>query len=150
MANSYTSIFIHIIFSTHNREPLLQSGFRNRLFAYMGGIARENKIKAISIGGVMDHMHMLALIPASIAIAKAVQLVKGGSSKWLHENIIPLKNFAWQEEYGAFSVSVSQVPEVISYIENQEEHHRIRSFQEEYLSFLQKYNIEYDEKYVWG
>ena len=150
MANSYTSIFIHIIFSTHNREPLLQSSFRNRLFAYLGGIARENKVKAISIGGVMDHVHMLTLIPASVSIAKAVQLVKGGSSKWLHENIIPLKNFAWQEGYGAFSVSASQVPEVISYIENQEEHHRIKSFQEEYLSFLRDNNIEYDEKYVWG
>ena len=97
MANSFTSILIHIIFSTHIREQLLQSDFRNRLFAYMGGIARESKIKAISIGGVMDQAHMLTLIPASIAIAKAVQLIKGASSKWLHENIIPLNNFAWQE-----------------------------------------------------
>ena len=150
MANSYTSIFIHIIFSTHNREPLLQSAFRERLFAYMGGIAGENKIKAISIGGTMDHVHMLTLIPASMPIAKAVQLIKGGSSKWLHENIIPLKNFAWQEGYGAFSISASQLSEVISYIDGQEEHHRIKTFQEEYLSFLNKYNIEYDERYVWG
>ena len=150
MTNSYTSNFIHIIFGTHNREPLLQSVFRNRLFAYMGGIARENKIKAISIGGVMDHVHMLTLIPASISIAKAVQLVKGGSSKWLHENFISLKNFAWQEGYGAFSISASQVSEVAAYIANQEEHHRIKSFQEEYLSFLKEYNIEYDERYVWG
>ena len=150
MTNSYTSLFAHIIFSTHNREPLLKSACRERFFAYMGGIARENKIKAISIGGVMDHVHMLTLIPVSISIAKAVQLVKGGSSKWLHENIVPMKNFAWQEGYGAFSISASEVPEVVSYIEGQEEHHRMKSFQEEYLSFLKKYNIEYDERYVWG
>jgi putative transposase len=150
MANSYTSLFAHIIFSTHNREPLLKSAWRERLFAYMGGIARENKIKAVSIGGVMDHVHMLLLIPASIPAAKAVQLVKGGSSKWLHENIITLKNFAWQEGYGAFSISALQVSEVVAYIAGQEEHHRIKSFQEEYLSFLKEYNIEYDERYIWG
>jgi putative transposase len=150
MANSYTSLFSHIIFSTHNREPLLKSTLRERLFAYMGGIARENKIKAVSIGGVMDHVHMLMLIPASIPVAKAVQLVKGGSSKWLHENFSSLKNFAWQEGYGAFSIGVSQVSEVVAYIAGQEEHHRIKSFQEEYLFFLKEYNIEYDERYVWG
>jgi putative transposase len=150
MANSYTSLFTHIIFSTHNREPLLKSEWRDRLFAYIGGIARENKIKAVSIGGVMDHAHMLLLTPASIPIAKAVQLVKGGSSKWLHENNISLKNFAWQEGYGAFSISASQVSEVAAYIAAQEEHHRIKSFQEEYLSFLKEYNVEYDERYVWG
>ena len=98
----------------------------------------------------MDHAHMLLLIPANIPIAKAVQLVKGGSSKWLHENNTSLKNFAWQEGYGAFSISASQVPEVAAYIAGQEEHHRIKSFQEEYLSFLKEYNVDYDERYVWG
>jgi putative transposase len=150
MTNSYTSLFAHIIFSTHHRESLLKSAWRERLFAYMGGIARENKIKAVSIGGVMDHVHMLLLIPASLPIAKAVQLVKGGSSKWLHENIITLKNFAWQEGYGAFSIGASQVSEVVAYIAGQKEHHRTKSFQEEYLSFLKEYNVEYDERYVWG
>ena len=116
----------------------------------MGGIARENKIKAVSIGGVMDHAHMLLLIPANIPIAKTVQLVKGGSSKWLHENNTSLKNFAWQEGYGAFSISASQVPEVAACIAGQEEHHRIKSFQEEYLSFLKEYNVGYDERHVWG
>jgi putative transposase len=149
MANSYTSLFVHIIFSTHNREPLLKSAWRERLFAYMGGIARENRIKAVSIGGVMDHVHMLLLVPASIPVAKAVQLVKGGSSKWLNENS-SLKNFAWQEGYGAFSISASQVSEVVAYIAGQEEHHRIKTFQEEYPSFLKEYQVEYDERYVWG
>jgi putative transposase len=116
----------------------------------MGGIARENKIKPIAIGGMTDHAHLLISIPQSIAVAKAVQLVKGGSSKWLHETDSPIRNFAWQVGYGAFSIGVSQVNEVTAYIARQEEHHRIRTFQEEYLSFLKEYKIEYDERYVWG
>ncbi len=150
MTNSYTSIYVHTIFSTHNREPLLSSELRERLWAYMGGIARENKFKAISVGGVIDHAHMLISIPASIAVAKAVQLIKGGSSKWLHENFGSLRKFAWQEGYGAFSVGASQVDEVVQYIAHQDAHHRLRSFQEEYLYFLKQYNIAYDERYVWG
>ncbi len=150
MANSYTSLFFHIVFSTHNREPLLKPAFQERLFAYMGGIARANNMKAVSIGGMTDHAHMLLLIPANIPVAKAVQLIKGGSSKWVHENDASLKNFSWQEGYGAFSISASHVAEVVAYIKRQEEHHRVKSFQEEYVSFLQENNIEYDERYVWG
>jgi putative transposase len=150
MANSYTSLFTHVIFSTHNREPLLSSTLRSRLWAYMGGIARENKIKAVSIGGTIDHSHMLISIPAMMPVAKAVQLIKGASSKWLHENIRSLRNFSWQEGYGAFSIGASQIDDVMAYIASQEEHHRLRSFQEEYLDFLKQYKIEYDERYVWG
>jgi putative transposase len=150
MANSYTSLFIHVIFSTHNREPILTSAFRNRLWAYMGGIARTNKFKAVSIGGALDHAHMLIKVPAILPIAKAVQLIKGSSSKWIHENYPSLHNFQWQEGYGAFSIGASQVDSVIKYIAGQEEHHRKRTFQEEYLGLLREYNIEYDEKYVWG
>jgi putative transposase len=150
MANSYTSLFIHAIFSTHNREPVLTSTLRNRLWTYMGGIARENKIKAVSIGGTVDHAHMLISIPAIIPVAKAVQLIKGGSSKCLHENIGSLRKFAWQEGYGAFSIGASQADEVATYIARQEEHHRVKSFQEEYLSYLKEYRIEYDERYIWG
>ena len=150
MANSYTSLFIHTIFSTHNREPLLISALRDRLWSYIGGIARENRIKPISIGGTIDHAHMLLSIPAIIPVAKAVQLIKGGSSKWLHENIRSLRRFARQEGYGAFSIGASQIDEVGTYIARQEEHHRHKSFQEEYLSYLKAYGIEYDEGYVWG
>ena len=150
MANSYTSLFIHVIFGTHSREPLLTPAVRNQLWPYMGGIARANKFKAITIGGAMDHAHMLILIPALMPVAKAVQLVKAGSSKWIHDNIGPLRNFAWQEGYGAFSIGASQVDDVIAYIDRQEEHHRLRTFQEEYLDFLKQYKIEYDERYLWG
>ena len=111
---------------------------------------RENKLKAISIGGTLDHAHMLISMPPIIPVAKVVQLVEGGSSKWLHENFSSLRKFAWQEGYGAFSIGASQVDEVAKYIAHQEEHHRIRSFQEEYLSFLKEYKVEYDERYIWG
>ena len=150
MANSYTSLFIHIIFSTHKRERVLAPALRNRLWPYMGGIARQNQFKAISIGGTLDHAHMLISIPAAISVAKAVQLVKGGSSKWLRETISYFRNFGWQKGYAAFSISVSQVDEVAACIARQEEHHRVKTFQEEYLQFLKEYRIEYDERYIWG
>ena len=114
----------------------------------MGGIARENKIKAISIGGTIDHAHMLISIPPMMPVAKAVQLIKAGSSNWVHEKFIALRKFSWQEGYGAFSIGASQIDEVTAYIAGQEEHHRLKSFREEYLGFLKQYNIEYDERYV--
>jgi len=150
VANSYLSLFVHTVFSTHNREPVLTPALRERLWPYMGGIARENKIKPVSIGGTRDHAHMLISIPAIMPVAKAVQLVKGGSSKWLHENFNSLRKFAWQEGYGAFSIGASQVEAMCEKFARQEEHHRIKSFQEEYLAYLKEYRIEYDERYVWG
>jgi putative transposase len=149
MANSCTSIFIHAIFSTHHREPLLTSAARNRLWAYMGGIARSNKIKAFSISGTLDHAHMLISIPAIIPVSKADQLIKGGSSQWLHENIATLRRFTWREGYGAFSIGVSQIHDVTEYIARQEEPHPIKSFPEERLAFVEQYKIEYDERYAW-
>ncbi len=150
MANSYISLLIHAVFSTHNREPLLKSEVRQRLWPYMGGIARENGIRPVTIGGTQDHAHMLISVPATMPASKAVQLVKGGSSKWLHETFSSLRKFAWQEGYGAFSVGAAEVDGVSAYIAGQEEHHRVRTFQEEYLAFLKEYDVEYDERYVWG
>jgi len=116
----------------------------------MGGIARENRMKAVSIGGTADHAHLLVLMPPVMPVAKAVQLIKGGSSKWLHDSHVPLRKFSWQEGYGAFSIGASQVEAVSEYIARQDEHHRIRTFQEEYLALLKEYRVEYDERYVWG
>jgi len=115
----------------------------------MGGIARENGMKARCIGGIADHVHLLVSIPTTLSIAKAIQLIKGGASAWIHETFPEMQDFAWQEGYGAFSVGVSQLAETIAYIENQEEHHRHKSFQEEYLAFLKRHEITYDEKYLW-
>ena len=102
------------------------------------------------MGGVADHVHLLLSLPTTVAISKAIQLIKGGSSIWIHQMFPKLGNFSWQQGYGALSVGISQVPETIRYIEQQAEHHRTRTFQEEYLSILKKHEMPFDEKYLWG
>jgi len=146
---SYISSYFHCIFSTRDRRPFIKPELRERLWPFLGGIARQNKMKAIEIGGVEDHVHILLSLPSTMAISKAVQLIKGGSSKWVHETFPEHRLFAWQEEYGAFSVSVSQLDKTSEYIKGQEAHHRTMTFQEEFLAFLKKHNMEYDERYIW-
>jgi putative transposase len=150
MAHTFSSLSIHYIFSTKERIPILSPEIRERLWPYLGGIAKQNGIKPACIGGVADHVHLLLSLPTTIAIAKAVQLIKGASSAWVHDTFRELSNFAWQEGYGAFSVSVSHLSETIEYIKNQAEHHRTRTFQEEYLAFLKKHNLQFEEKYLWN
>ena len=149
MANTYSSLNIHYVFSTKNRVPMIVGDVKDRLWAFMGGIARENGMKARCIGGIADHAHLLISMPTTLSIAKGIQLIKGGASTWIHETFPEMEHFAWQEGYGAFSVSASHLAETIAYIENQEEHHRHKSFQEEYLAFLKKHEIDYNEKYLW-
>ena len=146
---SYVSSYFHCVFSTKERRPLITPSLQERLWPFLGGIARENKMRALMIGGVADHVHLLLSLPATMSIAKAMQLIKGGSSKWIHETFPEQRLFAWQEKYGAFSVSVSQLDSVIAYMSKQPEHHRRRSFQEEFVAFLKKHRLEYDEKYLW-
>jgi REP element-mobilizing transposase RayT len=146
---SYVSSYFHCVFSTKERRPLITPALRRRLWPFLGGIAERNKMKAIEIGGVVDHVHILLSLPATIAPAKALQLIKGGSSKWVHETFPEHRLFSWQEKYGAFSVSVSQLDNIIHYIQGQEAHHRARSFQEEFLALLKKHGVEYDERYLW-
>ncbi len=150
MANSYISLYMHVVFSTKSRQPLISFDVQNRLWAYMGGIARENQMKALSVGGTSDHVHILLSLPATLPVAKAVQLIKGGASKWVHETFRHLQQFAWQEGYGAFSVNVSLLEETMRYINNQPEHHKRKTFQEEYIEFLKRHGIDFDERYVWG
>ena len=149
MANTYASIYIHYVFSTKKREALITEKARERLWAYMGGVARENHMTARCIGGVADHMHLLISMPTSLAIAKGIQQIKGASSVWMRETFPEVHGFAWQEGYGAFSVSKSHIDETVAYIEGQDEHHRHKSFQEEYLAFLRKHEIDFDERYLW-
>lgn len=118
---------------------------RERLWPYLGGIARENGIKALAVGGVADHVHLLLSLPPTLSLAKAMQLLKGNSSRWLHETFPKLHGLAWQEGYAAFSIGVSGVEETIAYIRGQEEHHRHRTFREEVASFLRRHGIEHDE-----
>ena len=146
---SYVSSYFHCVFSTKERRPLIAPALRDRLWPFLGGIARQNKMKAIEIGGVEDHVHILLSLPSTLPVSKALQLIKGGSSKWVHETFPEHRLFAWQEKYGAFSVSVSQLDKIIQYIKGQEEHHRKLTFQDEFLELLKKHRIEYDERYLW-
>jgi putative transposase len=143
--HSFNSCLMHCVFSTKERRPLLTPEIRDRLWPYLGGIARENGMKALSIGGVADHVHVLLSLPTTVSIAKAMQLLKGNSSKWLRETFPELRrqDFAWQEGFGAFSIGVSGVDHTTRYIQSQEEHHRGRNFREELESFLKKHGHEY-------
>jgi len=146
---SYVSSYHHCVFSTKERRPFITAELQQRLWPFMGGIARQNNMKAIEIGGVADHVHILLSMPATMPISKAVQLIKGGSSKWVHDKFPEHRLFGWQEKYGAFSVSVSQLDKIIAYIKGQEKHHRKMTFQEEFVALLKKHQVEYDERYLW-
>ena len=150
MGHSYCSCLMHCVFSTKNRQKTITPDLEERLWPYLGGIARENKMNAISIGGIEDHVHLLLSLPSTLSVSKGLQLIKGGSSKWIHETFPAQRGFEWQEGYGAFSISKSIVPETIEYIKNQKEHHRVKTFQEEFIAFLKKHEIDYDERYVLG
>ena len=146
---SYVSSYYHCVFSTKERRPLISPALRERLWPFLGGIARQNNMKAIEICGVADHVHILLSLPSTLSIAKALQLIKGGSSKWVHDTFPDSRWFRWQIKYGAFSVSVSKLDGIVQYIQSQEKHHRKMTFQEEFLALLKKHRIPYDENYLW-
>lgn len=150
MGHSYSSSLFHVVFSTKDRRKCIDSALRERLFPYLGGIARENGMQLLAVGGVEDHVHLLVCIPASLALSKAVQLLKGGSSKWIHETFQNQRQFAWQEGYGAFSVSFSGIEDTIAYIRRQQEHHQTQTFEEEFVAFLRRHRLEFDRQHVFG
>jgi putative transposase len=149
MAHSTTNLLTHIIFSTKDRQPFLVAELRPRLYAYLGGIVRELDGQALGIGGTADHVHLLIKLPPTVSIADAARVLKANSSKWLHEKWPARRRFAWQTGYGAFSVSESGVPATLGYIARQAEHHKKTTFQKEFLQFLKKHRIPYDERYLW-
>jgi putative transposase len=148
MSHTYTSHLVHCVFSTKNRRDLIRPEIQSDLWAFVGGIARKNEFKALIAGGTENHVHILLSLSAQVSLAKAMQLIKGASSRWMNEK--HTKGFAWQEGYGAFTVGISQKANTISYIRSQPEHHRKRSFEEEFIAFLKKHDVEYDPRYVWG
>lgn len=144
--HSFNSCLIHCVWSTKNRTPLLDSDLRERLWPYLGGIARENKMKALGVGGTTDHVHILISLPGTLSVAKAAQLLKGNSSKWVHETFPKLADFNWQQGYGAFSIGVSGVEATMAYIRHQAEHHKQRTFREEFAAMLRKHGLDFDER----
>ena len=150
MANTYTSLNYHLVFSTKNRNPWIVEEIESRVWSYLGGIARKHKMTALQVGGIEDHIHSLVMSPSTLAPCQIAQFLKGESSSWIHDEFRELRSFAWQDGYAAFTVSKSNIPEVIRYIQNQREHHRRKTFQEEYLEFLRANEITFDERYLWG
>jgi putative transposase len=148
MSHTSGNILLHLIFSTQGRRNLIKPEFRDDLFAYLGGIVREMQGTALIVNGEQDHIHMLIRVRPTHSAAEIARVVKTNSSRWLREK--HSRDFAWQTGYGVFSVSESSVRDVTEYIAKQQEHHRKRSFQEEYIAFLKKNNVEYDPKYIWA
>ena len=144
MAKTFTKLVYHIVFSTKERAPLITDEIRDRLYEYLGGVIRGEKGSLLEIGGVEDHVHILARFGAAIAVSDMIQRSKGSSSHWLNQQ--PGIWFAWQTGYGAFSVSESQVAAVRKYIQRQKEHHKRQSFKDELISLLRKHRIEFDER----
>jgi REP element-mobilizing transposase RayT len=149
MSHTYSSLRIHVVFSTKDRQRVLPEQLQPKLWAYMAGIARNHNFDAIKIGGVDDHCHALILLPPPMPLSKAVQTLKGCSSKWMNETAVGTR-FAWQEGYGAFSVSASQTDGVIEYIRNQADHHKKRNYDEEFLELLKRHGVDYDPVHVLG
>ena len=149
MAHTFTHLLTHIIFSTKDRRPLLNAELKSRLFPHLGGIIRAHDGKALIINGPSDHVHILASLAAKHSLSDLMRELKADSSGWVHKNYPDQKTFAWQIGYGAFSVSHSSLAEVEKYIANQEDHHRKVSFQEEFIEFLRRHEIVYDERFLW-
>ena len=149
MSRTFTHLFTHIVFSTKNRARLIVPDLKPELHAYLGGLTREIKGTAVAINGMEDHVHLLVSLPPTISVSDALGFIKTNSSKWVHQKWPRRSSFAWQLGYGAFGVSKSNIPEVEDYIRRQEKHHRKLTYKEEFLAFLRKHGIDYDERYVW-
>ncbi len=148
MSHTYCCSLFHCVFSTKGRARSIPIEIQPRLWAYMGGVARRHEMKALAVGGTEDHIHLLLSLPSSLSIAKAMRELKSASSRWMHESGV--NDFEWQEGYGAFSIGHAQLEATLAYIARQEEHHRKRDYQQEFIAFLKKHHVEYDPRYVWG
>jgi putative transposase len=148
MANTYSSLFYHIVFSTKNRQAFISKEIEERVWAYIGGIARTHNMTALQVGGIENHAHALVMAKPIHSPSQIAQHLKGESSKWIHTEFPILRLFAWQDGFGAFSVSKSKVTDVVDYIKRQREHHERESFEEEYERLMKLHGVEYDPRYL--
>ena len=148
MPNTYSQIYIHYVFAVQSRDAAIDAQWRESLYQYISGIVRKRKQHTVAIGGIHDHVHLLVSMNPTISPSDLMADVKRASSKWINENHMVLGHFAWQEGFGAFSYAKSQINIVIRYIQNQEEHHRKKTFREEYIDFLKAFGVDYDERYI--
>ncbi len=148
MANTYTQIHIHAVFAVQNRQSLISKSWKNELYKYITGIIQNNNHKVLQINGMPDHVHILFGMRPTQSLSDLMKQVKQESSKWINQQGFVKGKFSWQAGFGAFSYSKSQIPNVIQYIEKQEEHHTKKSFREEYLDFLKAFDLNYNEAYI--
>jgi putative transposase len=149
MGQSLARILVHIVFSTHGRQPLLHEPLRTELHAYLHGILSECGCEPLQIGGVEDHVHLLFALGRTVSTSHLVEALKTGSSKWLKQRAPDLGHFKWQAGYGAFSVGQRDLPALVSYIRGQDEHHRTRRYSDEVRALLRRSGVSYDERYLW-
>ena len=149
MPQSLAQIYVHIIFSTKERHPFINTTIEPELFAYMGDTIKRCEGVLFLINGTADHVHVLSSLPRTMALSKYIEEIKRNSNRWIKTKGSDYQKFAWQNGYGAFSVSSSRKDSVLRYIAGQKEHHRKITFKEEFIAFLEKYGIEYDERYLW-
>jgi putative transposase len=149
MGQSLVKNYLHIVFSTKHRNQLIDSEIEVELHSYLGGICNKLECQVIKVGGFTDHIHILCILSKKIPLMKLLEELKSHSSKWIKTKGDQYRNFYWQDGYGAFSVNPAEVNVVVNYITNQKEHHSKKTFKEEFTAFLKKYEVEYDERYVW-
>ncbi|HQX55733.1 MAG TPA: IS200/IS605 family transposase [Pyrinomonadaceae bacterium] len=148
MANTYSQVYLHLVFSTKNRTDLIHREIEERVWAYIAGVARHHGITPIQIGGIENHIHALLSVPTTLSPSQVAKHVKGDSSYGIRREFEGMSDFGWQDGYGVFSVSRSAVPDVVDYIVRQRDHHSTRSFEEEYVRLLENHGIDYDDKYL--
>ena len=149
MPQSLALLIVHVVFTTKDRAAVLGPTIRPALYAYLATVARNLDCECPRVGGTSDHVHLALRLSRTISVAKLVEKLKTSSTQWIKTQSAELSGFAWQRGYGVFSVGPADLDALLDYIDNQEEHHRKRTFQEEYLTFLRKYHLDYDDRYVW-
>jgi putative transposase len=150
MANTYSQVYLHFVFSTKNRGEIISSDIEERVWSYIGGVAKRHGMTPIQIGGIENHVHALVGVPTTMSSSQGAKALKGDSSYGIRREFQGMVSFGWQDGYGVFSVSRSEIPRVVEYIKNQREHHQKETFEEEYVRLLKLHDVEYDERYLFG